>query len=243
VRRLTRKSAERFPTESAIAYRRAADQLRQEILDGVIEPGSWVRMQAIADRLGLSVQPVREALQLLEGEGLVEMLPNRGARVHGLDPVRLGQIYDVREALESYQARRFAEDARPSEIRRLEEIQALHDKAAAAGNAREVGLTNREFHRVINTFGNNPLIIDPVSRYIDFGRMLVRKVGHEPGYLKRVLREHHALLAAFRRHDGTRAADLGAAHVRITREEMLARIQVLSTGKLATRRAVKRDNR
>jgi DNA-binding GntR family transcriptional regulator len=213
--------------EYLTGYRRVADRLRQDILDGEIEPGGWVRMQAVADRLGVSVQPVREALQLLEGEGLVEILPNRGARVHGLDRARLSHIYEVREALESYQARRFAEDARPSEIRGLQEIQARHDKAAEARDLHQVALANREFHRVINTYGNNPLIIDPVSRYMDLGRMLVRKVGHEPGYLRRVVREHHALLAAFRRHDATRAADLGAAHVRVTRAVMLARLESL----------------
>ncbi|HEY6431387.1 MAG TPA: FCD domain-containing protein, partial [Acetobacteraceae bacterium] len=85
-------------------------------------------------------------------------------------------------------------------------------------------LANRDFHRFINTSSNNPLIIDPVSRYIDFGRMLVRLVGHEPGYLKRVVREHRALLAAFRKRDASRAADLGAAHVRVTRDVMLARL-------------------
>ena len=114
--------AERQAGPGETGYRRVADRLRREILEGAIEPGSWVRMQAVADRLGVSVQPVREALQLLEGEGLVEILPNRGARVHGLDRARLFQIYEVREALESDMARRFAEDARPSELRRLEEI-------------------------------------------------------------------------------------------------------------------------
>lgn len=216
--------AERQAGPGETGYRRVADRLRREILEGAIEPGSWVRMQAVADRLGVSVQPVREALQLLEGEGLVEILPNRGARVHGLDRARLFQIYEVREALESYMARRFAEDARPSELRRLEEIQAGHEAAAAAGEMEGVALANREFHCFINTHGQNPLIIDPVSRYIDFGRMLVRMVGHEPGYLKRVVKEHRAMLAAFRKHDVSRAADLGAAHVRITREVMLARL-------------------
>lgn len=208
-------------------YRRVADRLRREILEGAIEPGTWVRMQAVADRLGVSVQPVREALQLLEGEGLVEILPNRGARVHGLDASRLFHIYEVREALESYTARRFAEDARPSELRRLEDIQARHEKAAQSGAMDDVSLANRDFHRFINTHGNNPLITDPVSRYIDFGRMLVRLVGHEPGYLKRVVKEHRTLLGAFRKRDASRAADLGAAHVRITREVMLTRLEQL----------------
>ncbi len=209
---------------AATGYRRVAETLRQEILDGVVAPGSWVRMQAVADRLGTSVQPVREALQLLEGEGLVEIFPNRGARVHGLDATRLLHIYEVREALESFAARRFAEDAPLSELRRLDAIQARHDAAVRAEDRAAVGETNRLFHACINTFGGNPLIIDPVSRYIDLGRMLVRRVGHEPGYLKRVAREHHAMLTAFRKRDATRAADLGAAHVRVTREVMLARL-------------------
>lgn len=216
-----RRQQDRLPETG---YRRVAERLRHEILEAAIEPGSWVRMQAVADRLGVSVQPVREALQLLEGEGLVEIFPNRGARVHGLDRARLFHIYEFREALESYMARRFAEDARPSELRHLEQIQARHERAAEAADMQSVSLANRDFHRFINTSSNNPLIIDPVSRYIDFGRMLVRLVGHEPGYLRRVVREHRALLAAFRKRDASRAADLGAAHVRVTRDVMLARL-------------------
>ncbi len=215
-----------------IGYRRVADALRQEILDGVVAPGGWVRMQAVANRLGTSVQPVREALQLLEGEGLVEILPNRGARVHGLDATRLRHIYEVREALESFAARRFAEDAPLAELRRLAAIQARHDAAVRAEDAAAVAETNRQFHACINGFGNNPLLIDPVTRYIDLGRMLVRRFRQEAGYLRRVVREHHAMLAAFRRRDATRAADLGAAHVRVTREVMLASLAAI-TGKKA----------
>lgn len=151
-------------------------------------------------------------------------LKTSGARVHGLDRTRLHHIYEVREALEPHMSRRFAEDARPSELRHLQEIQARHEKAAEAGNLEAVALANRDFHHLINTYGGNPLIIDPVSRYIDLGRMLVRRFGHEPGYLNRVIREHRALVATFRRHDASRAADLGAAHVRTTREVMLAHL-------------------
>lgn len=218
---------ERMPaTEEAAApgYRRVTERLRQEILDGAVPPGSWLRMQAVADRLGTSVQPVREALQLLEGEGLVEILPNRGARVHGLDATRLLHIYEVREALESFAARRFAEDAPLSELHRLEAIQKEHDRAARARDEVEVVRTNRLFHACINMFGANPLIIDPVSRYIDLGLMLIRRVGRPADYLKRVVPEHHAMLAAFRQRDASRAADIGAAHVRATREAMLARV-------------------
>lgn len=220
-------------TEEAAApgYRRVAERLRQEILDGAAPPGSWLRMQAVADRLGTSVQPVREALQLLEGEGLVEILPNRGARVHGLDATRLLHIYEAREALESFAARRFAEDAPLSELRRLEAIQKDHDRASRAGDEAEIVRTNRAFHACINMFGANPLIIDPVSRYIDLGLMLIGRVGREPNYVKRVVPEHHALLAAFRARDASRAADIGSAHVRTTREVMLARVAA-ARGKL-----------
>jgi DNA-binding GntR family transcriptional regulator len=210
--------------EALTGYRRVAARLRKDIIGGDVAPGSWLRLRPIADSLGVSVQPVREALQQLEGEGLLEILPNRGARVHGLDRRRLVHIYEMREALESFMARRFAEEASLSELRQLQAIQLRHDAAVAAQRVDAVAAANAEFHRFINTRGDNPYVIDLVSRYIDLGHALVRRIGHEPGYLRRVKREHHAMLVAFRKRDASRAADLGAAHVRVMRETMLMRL-------------------
>ncbi len=212
-------------SEALTGYRRVAAQLRQDILDGSAAPGAWLRMAAIALRCGVSVQPVREALQQLQGEGLVEIFPNRGARVRGLDRVRLLHIYEMREALESFMSRRFAEEASLSDLTRLEALQAEHDEAIAAGDLPGVSLANRAFHALINGHGGNGDVVELTARYSDLTVMLARRVGRGAAYFARVQGEHHALMDAFRRRDASAAADIGAAHVRGTRVEVLNLIE------------------
>lgn len=203
-------------------YHRVAAQMRQEILDGTLEPGSWLRLQALAKRCEVSVQPVREALQQLQGEGLVEIFPNRGARVRGLDRNRLIHIYEMREALESFMSRRFAEEAAMSDIARLVDIQQRHDAATAASDMPEVYAINREFHGLICGHGGNVDVTELTARYADLTITLSHRIGRGRRYLDRARREHHRLLAAFAKRDASGAAEIGAAHVRATRVEVLA---------------------
>jgi DNA-binding GntR family transcriptional regulator len=207
--------------EPVVGYGRVAAQLRQDILDGSIASGSWLRLQAIAARCGVSVQPVREALQQLCGEGLIEILPNRGARVRGLDRQRLVHIYEVREAVESFMARRFAEEASLSDLRRLEAIQQRHDAAVASGAMEPLYVANREFHNFIVAHGDNPDIIEMNRRYGDLCLNLARHIKRGSAYLKRARRDHHAMLEAFHRRDPARAAELASAHARAARQEAL----------------------
>jgi len=222
---MARDAAHQAPNgraEPLLGYRRVAQHLRKAILEGKEPPGTWLRMPAVAIQCGVSVQPVREALQLLEGEGLVELLPNRGARVRGLDRERLVQIYEIREAVESFAARRFAERANRADIAALSVIQRRHDEAVAADDLPAAAAANLAFHAAINGHGGNRDVTELVGRYRDLSMSLVRRVGRQPGYLPRVRREHHALLAAFRNRDASRAADIGAAHVRAACDEVLA---------------------
>src|SRR5918997_2835194 len=145
--------------------KRVANKLRLMIVKGELSPGEWVRKQAVADRFGVSVQPVREALHVLQGEGLVDMHPNRGAQVRGLDRARLVHIYEIRAALSSLSARCFAEEARPFEVRALEAIQAQHDAALDADDRSEVRRTNLLFHDAINKLGNNAEALAISARY------------------------------------------------------------------------------
>ena len=90
-------------------YQRVTNLLRNEIIGGAVPLGSRLTMTALADRFGVSVQPVREALQQLEGEGLVEIIPNVGARVRALDRNLLVHSHEIGEALETFLTRQFAE--------------------------------------------------------------------------------------------------------------------------------------
>ena len=214
-----------LPMPVELSYERVASAIRSMIVSGEVQQSSWLRMQVLADRFGVSVQPVREALQLLQGEGLVELVPNRGARVRGLDRQRLAHIYDIRAALESYLARQFAADAAQSEIRQLESIQLEHDAAIDAGDQPAVSKINKRFHGYINSRGGNSDAMDLIQRHYDLTSSIRGLIGYEPAYMVRVREEHHALLDAIRRHDGARAAEVGALHVQRSLHEIIARLE------------------
>ena len=99
----------------------AVDLIRDAILEGRIGPGDRLKEETIARDLGLSRTPVREALLLLQGEGLVESSPNRGATVRAFDADEIEEMYQLRAVLEGYAARRAAVRIRPDELQLLEE--------------------------------------------------------------------------------------------------------------------------
>ncbi len=214
------------PRRTETSYTRVAERLRQEVITGSILPGSWLRMTALAEKYGVSVQPVREALQQLEGEGLLEMFPNRGARVKTIDRGRLIHIYEIRQALESFLCRQFAEEASLSDIRHLETLQGHHDKAIASGDRGLIMRANKAFHLFINGRGGNREAIDLITRHYGLSQMLRARYGFDEGYWDRVLRQHHALLEAIRARQPSDAADIGAAHVRHTMLDLLQRLDL-----------------
>ena len=90
------------PTSTAAASERVAESLRQAILSGEIVPGQRVRQEEVAERLSSSRLPVREALRMLEAEGLIEHRSNKGARVPRLSMHEVDVVYQMRERLEPY---------------------------------------------------------------------------------------------------------------------------------------------
>jgi DNA-binding GntR family transcriptional regulator len=203
-------------------YQRVTNLLRMEIIAGDIPLGGWLRMTAIAEKFGVSVQPVREALQQLEGEGLVEMIPNHGARVREIDRKRLVYSHEIGEALESFLARQFAEEASLSSLKKLEALQVEHDAAIAVMDWARIDAANHAFHRFINTHGGNIEAADLIARYYGLSESLMNKRGRDAAFAHRVRSEHHALLDAFRRRDPDAAAKINAAHVRGTLGDVLA---------------------
>lgn len=203
-------------------YQRVTNLLRMEIIAGDIPLGGWLRMTAIAEKFGVSVQPVREALQQLEGEGLIEMIPNHGARVREIDRKRLVYSHEIGEALESFLARQFAEEASLSSLKKLEALQVEHDAAIAVMDWARIDAANHAFHRLINTHGGNIEAADLIARYYGLSESLMNKRGRDAAFAHRVQSEHHALLDAFRRRDPDAAAKINAAHVRGTLGDVLA---------------------
>lgn len=131
---------------------RVHQDLRHAILEGELAPGERLRAEALATRLGTSRTPIREALVMLEREGLVELQPNRGAVVKAFDPADLLDLYEVRALIEPHAARRAATRINDEDINRLKELCRLADRA---GVNEQIAL-NEDFHRIIANAAESP---------------------------------------------------------------------------------------
>lgn len=215
-------SALRPQPDDLPGYRRVAARVREDILDGRLPAGRWLRLQAIAELCEVSIQPVREALQLLEGEGLVDIYPNRGAQVRGVDRQRLINVFEIRESLESMMARKFCEESSLSDLRRIEAVQQRHSEATSARQRRETSAANQEFHHLINVRAGNEDARALIEKYYDLFRSLHRSLPVPESDFDRVREEHLLLIDAFRRRDTAAAVEVSALHIRGTIKVLLA---------------------
>src|SRR5436190_16001847 len=125
------------------------DRVRDDIFAGALPFGSWLTLDLLAARYSVGHMPVREALRRLEGEGLVVLTPNRGARVRAVDIEFVRNIFDLRIAIEAMLARRAAERIDRRQIAQLEAIQERFEATAPTKDYAALLRINREFHTVI----------------------------------------------------------------------------------------------
>lgn len=133
--------------------------LRQAILNGDLQPGDAINQADVAKRLGISRGPLREALGLLEEEGLVRILPYKGAYVTELSAVFIEELYSLRGVLEEFAVRRAVDRASADEIQRLDRVVADMRDAATAGDDYRLGVLDLEFHRGICLMAQHSLLM------------------------------------------------------------------------------------
>jgi DNA-binding GntR family transcriptional regulator len=206
------------------ASARVADHLRRAILSGGIVPGEWIRQEEVAERLGSSRLPVREALRILEAEGLTEHEPRRGARVPQLSMHEVDVIYRMREQLEQLAIGESIPNLTAADVRRLEEVQERIEaipRGAATAVADFLEL-DREFHLLSYTGCAIEQLTSSVVRLWNstahYRRAFVALSG--PGRQWVINAEHRLLLDAIVRRDVTDAERFVAGHIRRTRIEL-----------------------
>lgn len=203
-------------------YQRVHEHLRAEIVAGRIPPGARLKIQDLAARYGLSHMPVREALQQLQGEGLVVLAPNRGATVRRMDAQFVRDVFGIREALEGYLTRQAASRLTPADLAALQEIQRGMKRAKAAGDTAAIIRGNRAFHRTIEAAAGNGEAMRLLALHAELIGALRARFGYRPGRLGTVLREHQALIDALASGDATAAGEIHDGHIRGARDDMLA---------------------
>jgi DNA-binding GntR family transcriptional regulator len=191
--------------------------LRHGIVHGKLAPGERLRSDALANELRVSRTPVREALRMLEAEGLVE---HAGPRlvVRALSEQDLTELFYVREALEGMAARLAAENATPSEITEMREL--LDDMEAVRGRGALPALRQLtgEFQLLVSRASHNNRLLQALTALLDNVRKIQTSTLFGEGRPAQALQEHRDLLAAIAAHDGDRAEMLARAHRRKTLE-------------------------
>lgn len=201
--------------------------LREAILDSHLTSGTWLREEELARYFGVSRTPVREALQVLRSEGLVDAAPNQGARVASLTTDDVLALYLVREVLDGLAARLAAARITPAQ---LEEITKINDEMELADqekDLRRVSDMNLKFHQLLRQSAGNPYL----SRFMQQVEHAVRRSSQTiftyPGHTQASVQDHREICDAIRKGDSSRAEHLAIEHVRKARR---LKLQMLMEG-------------
>ncbi|HVL75479.1 MAG TPA: GntR family transcriptional regulator [Noviherbaspirillum sp.] len=189
----------------------AYQKMREAIQSGALRPGTRLREVELAEWLGSSRTPVREALNRLQTEGLVVHEPRRGMIIAELDHSMVSELYFMREVLEGTAARLAARHASDVEIAMLREIaerdRQLDDPVKLARN-------NRMFHETLYRAAHNRYLLKTLSLLQESLALLGPTTLALPGRAGTAYEEHNALVGAIERHDADAAEELSRAHIR-----------------------------
>ncbi|MFE0102452.1 GntR family transcriptional regulator [Streptomyces sp. NPDC059009] len=195
---------------------RVYEALLELITTRALQPGQHLVESELAGHLGVSRQPVREALQRLNTEGWVDLRPAQGAFVHEPTEEEADQLLTVRTLLEAEAARLAAANAGTSGITALEELCAKGEQAVADGDVDLVVATNAAFHGKVMELAGNLVLAELAGQVDRRVRWYYTPVARQRG--KQSWIEHRALIAAIAARDERRATEVMRAHTEHTRE-------------------------
>lgn len=212
-----------------------AQRIRDDIVAGNLAFGDRLTIDALARRYDVSHMPVREALRELQGEGLIVIEPNRGARVRMIDVNFIDHLYEIRVALEVLLIRRAAERCRSSDIDELRAIEDDLERDIASAEYSGVVARNRVFHQTINRIADNVDAAPIIDRHWTLLAALWRHYGYGETRFAGVANDHRHLIAALAAHDVDAAGLIMGAHA--TKAKLVLKERVMSTRVPSTRQA------
>ncbi|MGW3911683.1 GntR family transcriptional regulator [Streptomyces sp. NPDC005070] len=210
-------SAPPAPARPPVKQPPAADRVYAHVKDGVLERryegGALLTEGELADAVGVSRTPVREALLRLEAEGLIRLYPKKGALVLPVSAQEIADVVETRQLVEEHAARK-AVPASPQLLARLEELLDRQKEQAAAGDLAGAAVTDRCFHAEIVRSGGNEILSRLYDQLRDRQlRMGVAVMHAHPDRITKTLVEHEQILQALRSGDADAVVGLIHGHV------------------------------
>lgn len=222
----SRAGAEPDPSEEVTtnSVDQATRAIREEILSGRYGPGERIKVGDLVSLTGLSPMPLREALRKLEGEGLVEIEPNRGAIARRLDRKFVEDLFEINTELRILALRRGLARMTFEKLSEFEALARAYDDAVGRGDGTASLRINREFHSMLVASGGNAEALRIFQRGWELISAFRRSFGYGAGRESSMAQEMRMLVEAMRRHD----LQLGEAILRMQNasalEDMVSRL-------------------
>lgn len=199
--------------------------LKQLIYSGEFQPGDRLNEAALALRMGTSRGPIREAIKVLAGLGLVTAVPNRGVFVRQLSLRELLEIYELRALVFGYAADRACEHLTEDHRLQLETLLTAMDAACEAENGTLYYDLNLQFHALILIISNNQRAHQAYDDYVKELHLVRRKYFNAPGNMRRSNVEHRAIFDAIVASNPPRAKAAAERHVHAGRGRLLSNFE------------------
>ena len=180
---------------------KAYDHVRASILRGDLPVGTVIAEARLADELGISKTPMRQALQLLRTEGLLETGPRRQLVVRGFSEGHRNEVLEIREALEEIAVKTACRVMTLEQVDQLHLVLLRQKRAADAHNEGDFLVLDEEFHVLIARSANLPIVAQLLEQMRGFARLMRLGRSQPPEHLHDILAEHQRILEALERRD------------------------------------------
>jgi len=194
------------------------ESLREAIISGVLAPGERLMEIQMAEEMGVSRTPVREAIRKLELEGFVVMIPRKGAYVAGVSHKDVADVFEIRAALEGLAASLAAERVTEEEIEQMERILLYHEEEEV--NLEQIVASDTDFHAMVYKASRNERLIQILANLREQIQRFRATSLAVPGRVREAIEEHRAIVEALASHDVEKAQELASAHI-VTAENVM----------------------
>ncbi len=201
------------------------ETLRDAIINQTLEPGERLMEIQLADEMGVSRTPVREAIRKLELEGLVIMVPRKGAYVAGISVKDIHEVFEVRAALEGLAASLAAQRITPEELDEMEKSLFVEAGEIDGNNLRSIVEIDTTFHDLLYKTARNEKLVQMVNNLQEQLQRFRSASLARPGRSKTALEEHRKILEALALRDSKLAQALAIEHIENAETAMMESIE------------------
>ena len=187
--------------------------LREAILKGDLKPGERLMELQLASKLGVSRTPIREAIRMLEQEGLAVTTPRKGAEVSKMTLKDMEDVLEIRDALDELAVRIACQKISDEQLKQLEDMKELFEKSTQTGNVKKIAEADVTFHDVIYEATGNPKLVTLLNNLREQVYRYRVEYIKDPKNYPTLIAEHEAILESLKNRDVKNAVEAMHVHV------------------------------